>query len=128
MFTKKLEGDLTDAIGFILAIGLIFGFLGLLGGGAVETSRKRPYLLAIALLAAVAGGYYYFSGSNEPTPVVAVVAQEASAPAKKTAFCFEVGQVKGTMVAMDDEKVVIKDGSGKLHTYRNEELNTVSCE
>jgi hypothetical protein len=128
MFTKESDGDLTDAIGFILAIGLIFGFLGLLGGGAVETSRKRPYLLAIALLAAVGGGYYYFSRSTEPTPVVAVVAQEASAPAKKAAFCFEAGQVKGTMVAMDDEKVVIKDGSGKLHTYRNEELNTVSCE
>lgn len=128
MLTKKSDGDFTDAIGFILAIGLIFGFLGLLGGGAVETSRKRPYLLAIALLAAVGGGFYYFSGANEPTPVVAVVAQETSAPAKKTAFCFEAGQVKGTMVAMDDEKVVIKDGSGKLHTYRNEELNTVSCE
>jgi hypothetical protein len=130
MFTKKSDGDFTDAIGFIFAIALIFGFIGMLGGGTAEVGRKRPWLLAVILLAAVGGGYYYFSGGEEPAPavVVATSTPEVAVAFKKDVFCFEGNGVRGAMVAMDGETVVIKDGVGKLHTYRNDELRTVACE
>lgn len=130
MFTKKSDGDFTDAIGFIFAIALIFGFLGMLGGGTAEVGRKRPWLIAVILLAAVGGGYYYFSGSEQSAPAVAVAVSTPSVgvAAKKSVFCFEGDGVKGAMVAMDGETVVIRDGGGKLHSYRNGELRTVACE
>ncbi|MBY3158355.1 hypothetical protein HFO56_39335 [Rhizobium laguerreae] len=118
---------MTDAIGFILAIGLILGFLGLLGGGAVETSRKRPYLIAIVLLAIVGGGYY-FTRPAQPLAVT-IAAHEVVSDQSAAAFCFQsVDGTKGAMIGMDDETIVIKADGGKIHTYGNGELRTVACD
>ncbi|MCZ7860937.1 hypothetical protein O9X98_05925 [Agrobacterium salinitolerans] len=131
MFTKKSDGDFTDAFSGILGLFIILAFIGMIGGGTAEVGRKRPWLFAIVLLAAVGGGYYYFSDSEKPvtTPAVAAaVSIPEAVVAKKNVFCFEGDGVKGAMVAMDGETIVIKDGGGKLHTYGNDELRTVTCE
>ncbi|MCS4089151.1 hypothetical protein [Rhizobium sp. BK176] len=128
MFTKKSEGDLTDAIGFILAIGFIAGILGLVGGGAVESTRKRPYLIAIILLAVAAGGYYFMSGPAQPLAVT-IAPHEVVQAHSSGAFCFQAADgTKGSMIGMDDEKIVIKADGGKLHTYANGQLRTVACD
>ncbi|MBY3433684.1 hypothetical protein HFN89_05925 [Rhizobium laguerreae] len=119
---------MADAIGFVLAIGLILGFLGLLGGGAVETSRKRPYLIAIVLLAIVGGGYYFMTKPAQPLAVT-IAAHEVVSAQSAAAFCFQsVDGTKGAMIGMDDEKIVIKADGGKIHTYGNGELRTVACD
>jgi hypothetical protein len=120
-------GDRLGAFGFIFILAVIFSDWG--GSGSrSEERRGRPFLIAIILLGGVAGGYYWMTRPEQPL-AVAVASNEVLQPQASGAFCFQaIDGTKGTMIGMDDEKIVIKSEGGKLHTFGNGKLRTVACD
>jgi hypothetical protein len=96
-------------------------------GKPVRTWVKVGIAVCVLLL-----GYHFLSVGGKPESEVhvttAVEKSEQPEARRENAFCFTGPDGKrGTMVAMDDETVVLRTPEGKLASFPRSEVNTVAC-